>query len=309
MKRHLALALGLLLATGLLAGCGKSTNSSAPRGTSNGTAANQAQVNDALAANPNMVNEDVYESATPLDVGTAMGFAAINPLHWWRRIDNVTRTFDTVFSDPDSTGNPTMALVTVNKHLTGTFNILVGDTTATDTTRTIIRKPLDDTWVRHILLRRLRVDSTETGLHPRWRIIGTSGVQVTAKDAVTKILSLHVVAGTVDTTITDPLELHRLRRLLWIAPDTQIMVTVTTNSADDAVFLYQPFGRRRFHSNGDGTFSLQWTTSDFGGLRHFGVDAISHGTLYDDTAPYDSQAWIVPFGVRWSDCELDHGDD
>jgi len=25
------------------------------------------------------------------------------------------------------------------------------------------------------------------------------------------------------------------------------------------------------------------------------VDAISHGTLYDDTAPYDSQRWVLPY--------------
>jgi hypothetical protein len=33
------------------------------------------------------------------------------------------------------------------------------------------------------------------------------------------------------------------------------------------------------------------------GLWHFGVDAISHATLYDDTAPYDSQRWVFPYVV------------
>ena len=32
----------------------------------------------------------------------------------------------------------------------------------------------------------------------------------------------------------------------------------------------------------------------FGGLHHIGVNALSNGTLFDDEAPYDSDAWILP---------------
>ena len=35
-----------------------------------------------------------------------------------------------------------------------------------------------------------------------------------------------------------------------------------------------------------------------GGVHHFGVNALSHGTLFDDQAPYDSQSWIEPFIVH-----------
>ena len=34
-----------------------------------------------------------------------------------------------------------------------------------------------------------------------------------------------------------------------------------------------------------------------GGLRHLAVNALSHGTLFDDALPYDSKAWALPFVV------------
>jgi len=298
MKKYFSIGLGLLFAAGILAGCGKTTQTSSPlggntlgSGTSNGSAVQQAQVTDQLAANPTLVNEDVYESLTPMDMSTGSGFATVRPLRWWRQITSVDRSFDI-----------TTALVTVHRHLLGTFDILAGDSTATvvrpDTSRHLVRKPLDDDWERHVFLARELPDTS-------WRIVGTSGVQVTAKDAATHIVSVRIQAGVIDTLITDPLAMYRLRRVVCIAPHTQVQITVTTGSPTDQLFFYHADGRFRFHSNGDGTFSARWTTSLFGGLRHFGVDAISYGTLFDDTAPYDSQAWIIPFAVNDRDADLD----
>ncbi len=301
MKKHLVLAMGLLLVVGALAGCGgKSTRTTDPLGSGdNGgaTAADRAQVADELASNVPLVEEDVYQSNAPMEMAVGgSGMALVRPLHWWRHIESNTRTFQTDFSNPDSLGRPTIATVTLRHHLEGTFNLVAGDTAAGDTSRTLIRKPLDDNWVRRLLFKRVRVDST--GLHSVWRIVGTSGVRVTSKDAVTHIEWIRVQAGRRDTTITDPLELHRLRRVLWIAEGTAVHITVKTRSADDLVILYRNDGRRRFHANGDGTFSIDFLTGDFPGLRHFGVNALSRGTLFDDVAPYDSQAWILPFAVR-----------
>ena len=31
------------------------------------------------------------------------------------------------------------------------------------------------------------------------------------------------------------------------------------------------------------------------GVQHAGVNALSHSTLYDERAPYDSQAWLLPY--------------
>jgi hypothetical protein len=56
--------------------------------------------------------------------------------------------------------------------------------------------------------------------------------------------------------------------------------------------------RRRFHNNGDNTYTLTWHTSPEDGIHHFGVNALSNGTLFDDQAPYDSDAWIFPYAIQ-----------
>lgn len=302
-RRHL-LALALLLGAFALAGCGKSNPVATDPGTSNAT--DEALVTEAVSASPDMANEDVFavNDETALD-GGGPGLAAINPLRFWRQIDHVATRWDFAFSDPDSNGRPTRAIVTVRRNLTGTFNIIAGDpnTEPSDTTRTRVRKALEDHWVRRLALVRTRVwaDSAHNRYHERWRVVGTSGVEITAKDATTQIQSLRIQAGDLDTTITNPLELFRLRRTLPIAVNTPVTLTATTGNASDIVLLYRVGFRARFHNNGDGTHTFRWTTSDFAGLRHFGVNALSNGTLYDDAAAYDSKGWVLPFVVRPSE--------
>lgn len=309
--RNRLMLLGLLVAAAILAGCGKTTKPSDPLSGGPAAATDKAAVGNVLSQNPNAVDEDVFSTGLATDVTADMGFAAITPLHFWRTITDVDRTFDFQFSAPDSSGRPTMALVTVNKHLTGTFNVAFGDTTATDTSIQVAKKPLDDHWERHLLLHRVERDSMhavedEQDGDDGWRLVGISGVEVTSKNAVTAISSVRIQAGALDTTITDPLQLHRLRRFILIPDLTHVTVTVTTHANDDVVVFFGNDSRRRFHNNGDDTYTFSWTTSDFPGFRHFGVNALSHGTLFDDTAPYDSQAWVVPFVVRDTDEEIEH---
>lgn len=300
MKKYVALVLGLALAAGLAAGCGKSSPSQPQNLTVTPTAEDVTQVNDAIAANGDFVDENVYESNDPAQLDPAgPGMAAIRPLFWWRTIRSVTRRFETEFTNPDSTGRPTMAVVTVHKRMLGAFNILVGDSAATPDS--LLRKRLDDHWVRRLLLKRVPADSTARN---RWRLVGTSGVQVTSANAVTRIESVRVQAGVLDTTITDPLQMHRLRRVLHIPAGTEVVLTVKTGSVDDIVLLYRWMHRARFHNDGGGTFTFRWTTGAEGGLRHFGVNALSRGTLFDDAAPYDSQAWLFPFVVYDADDRL-----
>jgi hypothetical protein len=56
--------------------------------------------------------------------------------------------------------------------------------------------------------------------------------------------------------------------------------------------------RSKFQNNGDNTYTLAWHAAPRQGLHHVGVNALSHGTLYDDAAPYDSKAWIMPYVVN-----------
>jgi hypothetical protein len=314
-NRHLAIALGLLVVAVAVSGCGKSTKPAAPLGANgvgvNGaTAVDVAQTSDAVTASAGLINENMYTTLAPMPLmsGT-LGAGRVHPIHWWRTIDSTARTVDFVYGDPDSLGHPTTAVATIHKHFFGTFNIAGGDTGRVDSVRHIVRKPLDDLWTRKLMLRRFPADSDShadsSHTKVRWRVVGTSGVTVTSTNATTQILSIRIQAGAKDTLITDPLQLHRLHRILWLPKETPVTVTVRTGRSDDIVALYHGFERRKFTANGDGTYTISFSDFDFGGLRHFGVNAFSKGTILDDAAPYDSQAWVLPFGVRDQDCEVD----
>jgi len=296
MKTRLQSLATMLFVVGALAGCGKSSTTTGPSANGGATPADQAAVSAAIADNAGYIDEDAFATSEETALGGGAGFAAIRPLRFWRSIESVDRRIVTDYSQPDSLGRPTFALVTIHKHLLGKFNILAGAFDENDTTRTLVRKPLDDRWVRRMALQRVRIDST--GDRQVWRVVGVSGVEVTSKDATTNITSLRVQAGTLDTTFTNPLELYRLRRMLLVAGSQSMKLTVTTGRNDDVVVLYRHLSRRPFVNNGDGTYTSEFVLGDFPGLRHVGVNAFSRGTLYDDAAAYDSKAWILGFVVR-----------
>ena len=329
----LALAVSLLLAVGLLSGCGKksSTSSLTAPGSSGNTAASQAQISGVLASTPEVVEDGEFEVADLFSTASATGdvspLAAISPLRWRRHITHVERSFEFAFSDSDSTGQPQTAIVTIHKLLTGSFDILgvaamdttTGDSTGGGThgdTLKVVHKPLEDHWVRRVLLKHLNMTTrrgTDGGgddqgenegddRNMRWKVAGTSGVEVTSKDATTNIQSLRIQTTSLDTTITDPLVFFRLRRLISVGAMEPVTLTVTTGRNDDSVFLLFREGHLKFKNNGDGTYSGTWRAPWFAGIKHVGVNALSHGTLYDDAAAYDSKAWIVPYVVKGFSC-------
>jgi hypothetical protein len=285
--------LGILaLCAFALTGCGKTSSLQSPT-TGGATGGNdEAGVSSALQSNPEYVNEPwSQDDGTTAVEGGAGGFAAIQPLRFWRRITLVESDIHVEYSQPDPNGRPTLAIATVKRHLQGSFNIVAG--TPEDTS--VVHKPLDDEWTRKLaLVRRPARVGSELG---PWRIAGTSGVDVRTIDGSTRVSSLRVQAADLDTTITDPLELHRLRRILRFAPGTEVTLTATTADPTDVVLFHGRDARRRFVNNGDGTHTFVFPVGDFPGLRHFGVDALSLGTLFDDALPYDSNAWILAYAV------------
>jgi hypothetical protein len=306
----------LLLLTGVLAGCSKKAPTSAvPSGT---TGAEQAKIAAALATQPALLDDGVSDSGDIMPVsltlaGGALPASAIQPLRFWRTITSRERTFEFSFADTDSTGKPTSAVVVIHTTLKGRFNILVGvpgtDSTPMDSTLRTIHKPLEDESVRRVLLRRVtrkdgwHHEDGDEGDEPgeeddhesAWKIVGTSLARVTSPGAVTHIQSVRLQSGTIDTTITDPLSFFRLRRLPCIAAQDTVVVTVTTLRNDDVVVFASPRRHFRFHNNGDNTYTGVWRTGlFFHGLNQVGVNALSNGTVFDDVAPYDSDAWVLP---------------
>ncbi len=300
-----------ILLSAALAGCSKSSSPITPLGSNSGGNAqdNQAAVTSTLSAEPDLVEDGIAEDPmqTTIDGGGVPGAtAAIRPLTFWRRIDSVKRTFEFTFADTDSTGQPTTATVVVHKDLKGTFNILAGPPGEPFPPRDsvhVVHKPLEDQWVRRILLKRAPRPASDDPAESRddrvrWRVAATSGVRVNSVPVTEEIVSLRVQSGALDTTITDPLAFFRLRRLLKFATRDSVQLTMTTNHADDVALLYLRDRRFRLKNNGDDTYSGTFRTGWFAGVGHFGVNALSHGTLFDDTAPYDSQGWILPYLVE-----------
>ena len=293
-------SLVLMLAALVAAGCGQN-NISNPAAQNSGASTDEAMVVSTLAGQPQVVEDGLAESADPSQLSEPAGpAAAIQPLRYWRRIVEQQRRFEIAFSDTDATGRPTTAVVTIHKRLYGTFNILVGEPDPSQVppdSGLVIHKRLEDHWTRRVLLKRVRL-AAESG-EPIWRIVATSGVEVTSRDAITKIVSLRVQAAAMDTTLTDPLAFQRLRRILRFAPDSRVTLTATTLRNDDVVVLQLADQRFRFRNNGNNTYTGEWLIGMFApGVHHFGVNALSHGTLFDDVAPYDSQAWMFPYVIE-----------
>lgn len=306
-SHRLALTLPLLLA--LLAGCSSQGTLNAPGDTAAGTSQDQAEVASTVASNPAYVDDELSESPEQMSLSTADGSgsagaagtvsaqAAIRPLAFWRQIRDIDRSFEFAFSDTDSTGRPTTAVVIIHKRMSGSFNILVADNVpeGNPPQAHVIHKPLVDHWVRRLLLKRVPLENSDRLV---WRVVATSGVKITSRDAVTRIQSLRIQSGTLDATVDDPLAFFRLRAILKLDPTAEVTLTATTLRNDDVVLLYLRDHRVRFHNNGDNTYTATFGVPDRTGLHHVGVNALSNGTLFDDQAPYDSQSWITPYLVH-----------
>lgn len=318
----------LSLAGLILSGCGKSN----PLSTTATPASSQdvAQVSSTMAATAPVIDDGLMEAADQTSIandGPAGSTTLIAPLFYWRHITDVRRTYSFAFSDTDSTGMPTKATVSIHRFLTGTFNIAYdatpGDSMPFDSVAKI-RKPLHDLWERNVLLARVHPKSGGNGdavsgggkgghgdsdHENDWKVAAISGVKVTSYDpatstdtsptfGATKISKLRIQSANGDTTITDPLHFFYLRRVFAFDPGVSVTLTVTTQTNNDIVVLIRNGMRRRFHNNGDNTYTIFWTASAEDGLHHIGVNALSNGTLFDDQAPYDSQAWIIPYRVN-----------
>jgi hypothetical protein len=268
----------------------------------------QSAITGTLAAEPAFLDDGYIDGGETTNLAPAIragqpspGVAdgvttAIEPFSFWRTITHRTTSFEFAFADTDSTGLPRTANVTVRRRFVGTFNVLPRDPNHPDLAdrANVVHKPLLDHWVRHFLLKRIDLPGAT---RPLWRMAGTSAVEVTSEPSTTLINSIRVQTSSLDTTLTDPSAIVPLRRVLRFGTEDSVTVTVTTPRTDDVVILYLHDRRARFANNGDGTYTRKFGAEVFTGWRHFGVNALAHGTLFDDQAPYDSKAWIVPYVV------------
>jgi len=305
MRRPLMSVAAMLgIAAALLGGCGKSSSPTAPVTATT----DQAQVSATLAAASTLVDDNLAEDGSQVTAALepARGASletAIRPFTWWQQITGETRTWSFAWSDTDSTGHPTRVVATLMKHMTGTLVIIpasAADSTQPSSQR--ITKPIDKTLTRQVELQRLSL-----GNGRQWKVVEVTGAFVQTAGATTHLESLRLQSSSgIDTTITDPLQFFSLRHVITFGPNDTVTVTATTSRTNDFVYIHRWDWRHRLHNNGDGTYSFTWVTSAWSGWRHFGIQAISHGSIADDTAAFDMQAWHLPFRVSGGQPPVDY---
>lgn len=291
--RQLVALAGFALA---LAGCGKSSSSTAP---DTSASSDVADATVGVTASPTLLADDLFDvtAATGASAHPAEPMTAIDPLGFYRWFSSGTRNLTFAFSDSDSAGRPRQADVTVRRDLYGMFHIIKRPPEGSPPdTHNVVHKPLHDVWTRHLHLVRELAEGPH-GLESHWRVQSASGVSIASLPGDRSISSVHLEGVGLNVTFTDPAQLMSLTQLPRVAANDSVTVTMTPGATDDVCVLYWHDHRERMHPNPDGTFSARVAVGSGLGLRGIGVNALSHGTLFDDTAPYNSLGWIVPVWV------------
>jgi len=305
MKRPLFLPLIAVVGGLLLAGCGK--DSGTPPTAPGSPGSDSQTFQQLMAQDPSLADNDTYEtpgdSQAP-DSWTASGGlspeAAIQPVFFFRRITDRSRD---IHIDYDRDSLKVVANVLVTDRLAGSFNIVTADTVDTGIVRTVIHKPLQDVGrLRARFVRWLRTpDSGDDDWASmegdkdwsRWHLVAVSNREIASPEHTTKILSVRLqTAGGVDVTVDDPLALMRIPGEIPKFPAGEpVQVTVTTADPTDALFLLAGWGRTRLHKNPDGSWGGSFRAPFDVRRFRLGINALDHGTLFDDAAPYDSDFW------------------
>lgn|GEM_PF-1541455 len=250
--------------------------------------------------------------------------APIIPKSWGRRVlkANVDTKFERL---TDST-----ALATVTTTIEGEVIILV-KTQPRDTVKKVV-KPFTDVTVRKVkFIRQAHTSDTSRG----WKPVEVSAMKAGTVDSEVTMKQVHVTIGANSYTITDPtdffLKLNNAGSKSGGRPDlphiganeeVKVRVTIISASSDtDWVSLHRPIAVMS-HDRGHGfgrvkaahtrmklvaqtsvgsayerVFEESWK-GQVGGRHTLMVEALTKGSIYDDTARFSSQLWGVPYVVQ-----------
>ena len=320
MKMHNAVMGGMLALGGLfIAGCTR--HDGGPVDASSTSVNQLAQIQTQALADPFVQNDQATfadQSLQPTDYGTLGKIdAPITPLRWARIITGVSRTVTTTILPGD-----TMAVAHIVKTITGTFKVK----TVIDSVDSVIAKPFTDVATRNLLFRKVNLADTSVWWPAATSLVdgGTNPPPANNQIAITQV---QVFTPTDTVTITDPSTYYL--RYGWRpfhdgekhdcpqfhgGDKVVVQATVVSASTDtDLVALRYGFGfslgfGRRQHmnlisqtKNADGTYTRVyqgiWYAHFFTGFFNAGVDAITRGTLHDDSLPYSASWWGVPYRV------------
>jgi hypothetical protein len=329
MKKPLQILWILSLLVSLaVVGCKKddvtgTTSDAAPAGVTNEQSAMKyfAQ-NDEFVNNDEVAFADKSIAPTDYDESFAKTDASITPLRWGRFVTSVTRTVTVTTQPGDS-----LSSARIDRTIVGVLKIKTISSTGDTVT---ISKDFQDKSVKNVIFKRVAHDTKRYWLN--WVPVATSLVTggtnpVPANEGI-NITKLELTAGDTTVTVTDPLATWLRYRWLKLfnggkadvpvlTPGSMVTIkaTVQSQSADsDIVVLRHGFGHGSGHfkrlrmtmtsqSGPDGsgfytrTYEKQVPIRIYPGMFHFGVDAVTRATLFDDVAPYSVSWWGIPYRV------------
>lgn len=152
--------------------------------------------------------------------------------------------------------------------------------------------------------------------HRGWLLKKISGSVITSMDTSSRELStLRITSSGVDIDSDESGILKLVRFNKWwpnidstlrFSLGEKVTFTVKPEDTTDSLFLYigedGNFQKFPFLSNGNGTFSASWTTTNDSsvakGYKHAFVDAVSRDAVTDTTAKYDSKAWGIIYRIK-----------
>lgn len=247
------------------------------------------------------------------DYGTLKTSAAITPLRWGRKIDNIIKVVNVEFFD-------SIAIATVYKTITGKF-IVKGINTNGDTIK--VEKPFTTNTERKIRFRKIA-----NYADPRKNWIPVAMTLVVGKTTNTTfgISQLEVFSSFDTVTVTNPLT-YWFRMAPWrggisiLKPGDSVMVRLTVTSPEDsaeyAVIRHGAFNkfynkRIRNHmtlvsqTGSAGAYTRVYEKKFIAhlpmghayGRFHALIDVMSYNSINDDTAPLMNMFWGAPYVVR-----------
>ncbi len=274
----------------------------------------QEAIRQAIEADTEMFGLAGYDDNGPQPPSYGDGFSKITsyiePLLFGRR--GRPRLEDIEVDNIDDA----TAIATVVHSFDGQFLILARE----NAIATLYKKEMKNLFYRRVKL--TRVDDTGNDRRD-WRIVYVSMRKGGSPETTLEVRKMVVdLPGTEnDIVVEEPLDyfFNRTEGIPTFSPGDTVKIFVTLRNSNDfppepgtTVLLRYKMdhrilrARRRFNDNGeypdkvagDGVFSGFWIVGHRRGTFHAAIDVLDNGTLYDDTAPYNSVVWSMPYRVR-----------
>jgi len=306
----------------LVAGCRKDEGPTASQATDEDLIRSQITSGDSLADFINTDHTVIDDGGTMADDVLAKTTVAIKPFSWGRRVENVLTDIKIELL------GDTMAIATITKTITGHFIVNASYSDTATHPDTVISKPYTEKHKRKVLFRRTR---NAAQVNRYWTPVAVTLVEGgTVPDSLNKfsIASLELTLPLGTDTITDPLATWmKFNRMLHGIPvihdGDSVRIRLTVNSTDPDTERAVLRSTVRKNAGGmrtrrvimhldssvpdgiQGGYTRVYSQSFRGelgmhmmlGRFNSVVDVFSHGSFYDDSAPFSNRFWELPYMV------------